>query len=524
MNLRPSSPPAKNFGKYRPLAVLGRGGMATVYLAASSGPGNFTKLVVIKELKPDLSDDEFRLMFLDEARLAARLHHPNVVQTYEVIEERDQHAFVMEYLDGQPMNRVRQRLGMSKDLALGAQLRMIAEALAGLHYAHELADYDGTPLRIVHRDVSPHNIFVTYAGEVKIVDFGIAKAVDSSAQTKVGVIKGKLSYMAPEQALGEPVDRRADVFAMGLILWEAATGQRIWKGMQDAAILNLLSTGNLPQIRAFAPDANPELVRVCSRALAQNPEDRYATAAEFLADLEGVMRTLSVCPGTRELGVLVTEAFQEERKKIRGVIEEKMRAGPSETLEQLAPSMAGTPSSQVSRLGSAPMPPTSMVTAPATSASQASPLRLATIAGAVVLGVGAMVVIVAVLVLRSPAAPQPQQPTATKTTPTASAPPSAPPIASARLTINVVPKNAHATLDGVTLPTPGPSVFPADGKTHALRVEAQGYQPRTVNVTIDGDKILDISLDKAATAPPVTGAKPGTTATHGGNGDPDLGF
>jgi serine/threonine protein kinase len=520
MNLRPSSPPTKRFGKYRPLAVLGRGGMANVYLAASSGPGNFSKLVVIKELKPDLSDDEFRLMFLDEARLAARLHHPNVVQTYEVIEEPDEHAFVMEYLDGQPMNRVRQRLGsISRDLALGAQLRIIAEALAGLHYAHELADYDGTPLCIVHRDVSPHNIFVTYAGEVKIVDFGIAKAVDSSAQTKVGVIKGKLSYMAPEQALGQPLDRRADVFAVGLILWEAATGQRIWKGMQDAAILNLLSTGNLPQIRAIAPDAHPELVRICARALASNPDDRYATAAEFLADLEGVMRTLGTCPGTRELGVLVTEAFQEERKKIRGVIEQQMSSSHSAALVQLAPRMAETPSSQVSRF---PVPP--MTAPPTASGPPSSPLRVATLAGGAVLGVGAIAVVAIVLLLRSPAGSQPRPTATTPTTPTQTQQPPAQPVASARITINVLPKNARTTLDGQTVATPGPAVFAADGKTHALRVEAQGYQPRTVNLTLDGDKTLDITLDKAAAAPVVGGGKPTPTPTHGGNGDPDLGF
>ncbi len=551
--MQAQSTSGRQFGKFRPLAVLGRGGMANVYLAVSSGPGGFNKLVVVKELKPELADDpEFKTMFLEEARLAARLIHPNVVQTYEVIDAPDLNAFVMEYLDGQPMNRVRTRLQqMGRELALGAQLRIIAELLAGLHYAHELKDYDGTPLKIVHRDISPHNVFVSYDGSVKVVDFGIAKASDSSQQTKVGIIKGKLSYMAPEQALGQPIDRRADVFAVGIILWEAATGQRIWKGMQDAAILNLLSNGAIPSVDAVEPDVPRELVAICKRALAQNPEERYPTAADFLADLERVMRAMPSCPGTRELGALLTQSFEEERTKIRGVIEDQMRtakAAPTgeysaPLLAQLAPQMSGTPvsQSQVSNVASlqqfgqtGSQLTGGAQTMPAAS-PKSSPFRVAAIAGGSVIMLGA-IVLFALTALKNHqgAGTAGSANTAAITTPTS--PSSAvsiaapiPPPTSARLTINVTPKTARTSLDGKSILTPGPTTLPVDGKQHLLKVEAPGFQTRSMELAIDGDKMLDVALDKNGVVPShPTGPATSHSATHGngtpGNGDPDLGF
>jgi eukaryotic-like serine/threonine-protein kinase len=159
---------------------------------------------------------DFVMMLLDEARIAARLNHPNVIQTLDVGQEGDDYFLAMEYLDGQPVSRVLS--STSFGLPLGMHLSLIAEALGGLHYAHELKDYDGSPLHMVHRDVTPHNIFVTYTGQVKVMDFGIAKAAGRAAETRVGVVKGKVAYMAPEQILLQPVDRRADVYAAGVIL------------------------------------------------------------------------------------------------------------------------------------------------------------------------------------------------------------------------------------------------------------------------------------------------------------------
>jgi serine/threonine protein kinase len=215
-HLSAAPPPMGGPGeRYRLCGRLGGGGQADVFLALTSGPLGFSKLVVIKRLRSEmLQQPELVAMFLDEARLAARLNHPNVVQTYEVA-EGDPHFIAMEYLEGQPLSKMRQSLA-APSLGAGAWLRIVADALAGLHYAHELCDFDGSPLGVVHRDVSPHNIFVTYDGQVKLVDFGVAKATLNSVRTEAGAIKGKASYMAPEQVLGR-ADRRSDVFAMGAV-------------------------------------------------------------------------------------------------------------------------------------------------------------------------------------------------------------------------------------------------------------------------------------------------------------------
>jgi serine/threonine protein kinase len=320
----------KTLGKYRPLAELGRGGMATVYLASSTGPAGFSKLVVVKEMLEEYANDpEFREMFLGEARLAARLHHPNIVQTNEITEDDGRLMMVMEYLEGQSLAKVRHRFSRSKRLTLGHVLWMLVDLLDGLHAAHELSDYDGTPLNVVHRDISPHNVFVTYAGVVKLVDFGIAKAATTASSTRTGIVKGKIRYMAPEQAFGRGIDRRSDVFAVGVILWEAVTGRRMWVNLPDAAVMHALAAGDIPKVAEFAEVLDPALARICDRALAAAPDDRYPTAAEMREDLLAWLEANGVRSDAREIGKLVTGAFEQEREQIRVVIEEQMRRAKS---------------------------------------------------------------------------------------------------------------------------------------------------------------------------------------------------
>src|SRR5262245_6719974 len=201
-------------GKYRLIAEIAHGGMGVVYLAMVQGPGGFNKLVVVKELKPELVEEPaFLTMFLDEARLAARLNHANIVQTNEIGSDGNRYFMAMDYLDGYSLDRVRRRARkIGVQLPVPMQLRIICAMLAGLEYAHHLTDFDGTPLSIVHRDVSPQNVFVTFDGQVRLLDFGIAKAAGAMHETVAGVLKGKVSYMAPEQARGQKVDARADVF------------------------------------------------------------------------------------------------------------------------------------------------------------------------------------------------------------------------------------------------------------------------------------------------------------------------
>src|SRR5689334_22978828 len=277
---------ANSLGKYRLIAELGHGGMAEVYLAVVRGPAGFNKLVVVKQIRPQLAEDpEFLTMFLDEARLAARLNHPNVVQTNEVGQEGRRYFIAMEYLEGQPLNRIVNRTAKEGLLTPALYVRILIDALNGLHYAHELADFDGTPLMVVHRDMTPHNVFVTYSGQVKVVDFGIAKALGSSSETRTGVLKGKVAYMAPEQAMGEKVDRRADLFSVGVMLWEAATGKRLWKGVPDITILQRLLSGEVPSPRSIKPEVPEKLEAIIMKALSHQRDDRYENAGDLILAL-----------------------------------------------------------------------------------------------------------------------------------------------------------------------------------------------------------------------------------------------
>src|SRR5262245_11675053 len=324
LGLRGELGPVEAVGRYRIVLPLGQGGTADVYLAVAEGPSGFQKLVVVKLLRKSLaSDSEFRQMFLSEARLAARLHHQNVVQTNEVIEVDGAPVLVMEYLDGQPLSQVIVR-GKQGAFTLGMQLRVLADALAGLHAAHELADFDGTPLGVVHRDVSPHNLFVTVEGHAKVLDFGIAKLERSLVETEVGMVKGKLRYMAPEQVAGEKLDRRADVYAAGVILWEALTGERMWKTSPEHEIRARVLAGDLPMPETMRPEVPPALTRICRRARARAPADRYPTARQLADELEAAMAELGLSASHRDIGATVARLFEDVRAETKRTIEMKL--------------------------------------------------------------------------------------------------------------------------------------------------------------------------------------------------------
>jgi serine/threonine protein kinase len=316
-------------GKYRLIAELGQGGMATVYLAVAMGNSGFRKLAVVKLLRPEFAvDEEFIQMFLDEARLCARLSHPNIVHTYDVGVDESGHLIAMEYLDGVSMHAATSKLGRNGGpFTFPLQAKALLEVIEGLRYAHELKDYDGTSLQIVHRDVTPHNIFVTYDGQVKLLDFGIAKAATSSVKTATGVIKGKLTYMAPEQARGDHVDARADLYACGVMLWEAATGRRRWPaGLTEPALFTRLATGELPESPNVAAKGYPEEIDgIIMRSLAPDPADRYQTAADMRDALAAALRKMEPV-AMRDFGLILSDTFAEDRKKLRGVIEEQFRA------------------------------------------------------------------------------------------------------------------------------------------------------------------------------------------------------
>jgi serine/threonine protein kinase/ABC-type branched-subunit amino acid transport system substrate-binding protein len=446
MSSNTAAPPAAKpsllghrIGRYDLIAGIGHGGMADVFLAvlASGDASRFQKLLVLKLLKPEFSaEPEFVEMFLEEARLAARLNHPNVIQTIEVGADGERHFLAMEYVEGQPLNRVARALLLDRAFDLSAKLTIMLRALNGLDYAHELADYDRTPLGIVHRDVSPGNILVGYDGQIKLMDFGIAKAKDSSSHTRAGLLKGKIAYMPPEQARGGDVDRRADIFAAGVVLWELITGRRMWSGLSQGEIVTRVVAGNIPSPGQLAPGVPPEVEAICMKALAPKREDRYASAAELAAALESFVRRHLEPKSERDVGKLVAGAFSNDRARIREIIDQQLspRARGTGNLPQIvnltesgiqASVRAGNDVSAPSQTagGTHPSSPLSSVSLAGGQAAGGSPLspgapagartiKLAAAAGAAMLAIGAG----ALLIGRHPAP-------ATTAAPVAKAPP-----------------------------------------------------------------------------------------------------
>jgi serine/threonine protein kinase len=330
-------------GKYIVLAELGRGGMAEVYLALSRGRSGFSKLVVLKLLRSHLAeDDEFLRMFLAEARLAALLNHPNVVQTYEIGAEGGRDCIVMEYLEGCSFAEIAAAT-RKNPMPISLGLRVIADALAGLHHAHSLTDVNGQPVNLVHRDVSPHNVFVTYDGQVKVVDFGIAKAADDGARTKTGVFKGKLRYTAPERFFrGEECDRRADVFSVGVMLWQVLVKRPLWAGVTDLALMQQLATRvSIQSPRSIDPEVPEVLDAICMKAVAMSPDDRFQTAAEMQDAIEEYLASESMGGTNRALAKFMGEFFGEKRQNFQRTVDEQMRAASNVPLDlQLTPSVA----------------------------------------------------------------------------------------------------------------------------------------------------------------------------------------
>ena len=328
MNLVSAIPIEADTQRYRLLAPIARGGMAELHLAATQGAGECTKVVAVKRVWPELADEpEFVSMFNDEARLAVRFNHPNVVQTFEVGSMAGRLFMAMEFLEGQTLNAVLSRLHATEVFSMPLRLKVLCHVLAGLHYAHELTAYDGTPLQVVHRDVSPQNVFITYDGSVKLLDFGIAKTLAAAHQTLPGVLKGRLAYMAPECVRGEDVDRRADIFSVGIMLWEMAANRRFWRREPETTILRTLVAGLPIEVPALPSHAPPGLDAICRRALSLDRADRYATASEMQVELERVLAD-HTDSFDRKLGAVVAYAFQEERQKMRTLIDLRLKGEP----------------------------------------------------------------------------------------------------------------------------------------------------------------------------------------------------
>ncbi len=310
--------------RYELLKELGRGGMGVVHLALAKGPRGFSKLVVLKMMRRDLvGESEAYRMFQEEARISARLTHPNIVQVHEVCEHDTVPTMVMEYLEGKPLSAVLRGDGVPAPRNL--LLYILTKALAGLDAAHDLRDYDGTSLNLVHRDISPHNVFVLFDGQIKVLDFGIAKAAGSEVETRTGATKGKIRYMSPEQFLHLPPDRRDDVFTVGVALWELLTGKRFWGDASDDEVISRLVAKRLP---ALPPDANvpADLAAICGRAIAAEREERYATAGRFQRELEEYLARQSERVTTDDVAVFMHYRFDVEQDSAKSVLESHLRS------------------------------------------------------------------------------------------------------------------------------------------------------------------------------------------------------
>lgn len=275
-----------SLGRYQLLVQIGQGGMAEVFLGRLRGAAGFAKLVVIKRMHSHLSHDKrFIELFINEGRLVAQLSNPNICQVHELGEEEGSLFLVMEYLTGVPWDEVVPLLPRGSPYELPLIAGVLGQACDGLHYAHQLRDHQGNPTPVVHRDVSPQNLFVTTDGACKVLDFGVAKMSTSDRYSHTGVVLGKLPYMAPEQICGQPVDPRTDVFAMGVVLWEALTGERLFSRKSDYLIWKAINEDPIPTVLEKRPELPPAIDAVVQRALQRAPGDRFPTIQAFAQEL-----------------------------------------------------------------------------------------------------------------------------------------------------------------------------------------------------------------------------------------------
>jgi serine/threonine-protein kinase len=331
------SPSVRKIGGFDVIADIGRSGSADLYLALAPEQDGRRNRVVIKYL-PESEDDEERATFLDEARLARRLSHPNLIQTIDVGKDGRSYFIIAECLDGLLLSRIRKRSANRTPVPLAIELRFASEVLAGLHYLHELKDDDGGALDVVHRDVTPQRVFVTYDGEVKIADFAIAKASVRQAETQVGVVKGDLLYFAPEILRRQPVDRRADVFAVGMMLWEAAAGRRFWAGFSTSEIHHRLLSGDIPRETA-PPDVPEAVLDIIQQAMEPDPDRRFATAN---AMRQAIDEQLGDRPDATKAAISahLQRAFVDERRRFyqsARAAEERLDRASKPVLDRPAP-------------------------------------------------------------------------------------------------------------------------------------------------------------------------------------------
>jgi eukaryotic-like serine/threonine-protein kinase len=308
------------------LVRIGRGGMATVWVARERTQNKDDRLVAVKAMLPELAEEsEFVRMFLDEVRLVRSIRHANVVQVYDVGEHEGVMWMSMEWVEGESLHTVIAEAGKRRAIPPEMAVKIIADAASGLHAAHELRDENQKLRGVVHRDISPHNILIGTNGFVKLVDFGVAKAVGRvSEATRAGQLKGKFGYMSPEQARGKAVDRRSDVFSLGIVLFELTTSRRLFRGDSDIETLRFVISAQVPRPTSLDRTYPAELERIVLRALERDPQARYQTAAEFENDLRNYLKSQRIVVAQSGIANLlkrvVGQRIEQRRKAVRGAL------------------------------------------------------------------------------------------------------------------------------------------------------------------------------------------------------------
>jgi TonB family protein len=328
-----SSSGPDRFGQYEILERIATGGMAELYRARRSGVEGFQKIVAIKKILPHLADnEEFITMFADEAKLAAQLNHPNIVHIFDLGKiEAGGYFIAMEHVDGRDLRAILQSAReVGNSLPIPLAVYVASKVAAALDYAHRRRDTEGQELTIVHRDVSPQNILISYEGDIKLCDFGIAKAASKASQTQSGALKGKVQYMSPEQAWGKALDRRSDLFSLGAVLFEMLTEQKLFRGDSDLTVLEKVRAADVVGPSSINPEISKSLEAIVMRALAREPEDRYGNASDMLRDLEAVLYSYTPAPGSADLAIFLHRLQAEEQAIAEAKARESSRPAPAE--------------------------------------------------------------------------------------------------------------------------------------------------------------------------------------------------
>jgi serine/threonine protein kinase len=402
--------PGSTLGRYELLVPLAQGGTASVWAARMTGSRGFEKIVAVKVMLSEFEEeDQAESMFLDEARLVSRIKHPNVAEVLDLGEQDGALYIVMEWVDGEPLHVIVREAKAKGGLPVALAVRIVAHAAHGLHAAHELRDERGELLGLVHRDVSPQNILVSHRGGVKVIDFGVAKASSNLQRTTVGQMKGKIAFMAPEQLLSQQVDRRTDVFALGVVLYQLLTNKHPFRGDNDfVTMANTRDKRPVAPPRSLVASLPPELDAVVVKALSKPREERYPTMLEFARALD---RAVPPTPDVdaelaRWMGSILTDRTARKKQAIRDAIRaSNERAGVQSSVgrdsARLVPDLEPPPSVDLPAAApplapAAPAPPAPLAPAPAPAAPDARARRLWLVIACVALGVAILIVVLSV--------------------------------------------------------------------------------------------------------------------------------